>query len=177
MKCPRCSNGLLKGVIGNAAMFPCPERHGLLIPRKTVASIIERGWAAVPRQTAESRVFRPRAAPRASIGCPQCHLAMETYPFCGIRAIEIDRCLRCDRLWLDANELEDAVVAVAKAKYRLLDYDALKDKLRLPPLEGEHFFFRILRSYSYLCETDPALAEAAMGLYLVVRYFAPSLFA
>jgi len=104
---------------------------------------------------------------------------MERYPYCGIRAIEIDRCLRCDRLWLDANELEDAVVAVAKAKYRLRDYDATKEKLRLPPREAERplFSFGFLRGYSYLCKTDPALAESAMGLYLVVRYFAPFLFA
>ena len=43
---------------------------------------------------------------------------MEKYGYMGLAAVQIDRCDPCSLVWLDANELQNMVLALAKANYR-----------------------------------------------------------
>ena len=43
---------------------------------------------------------------------------MERYGYMGIAAVQIDRCDRCALVWLDTDELQNMVLALAKTNYR-----------------------------------------------------------
>ena len=43
---------------------------------------------------------------------------MEKYGYMGIGAIQIDRCDPCNLVWLDTNELQNMILALAKSNYR-----------------------------------------------------------
>jgi Zn-finger nucleic acid-binding protein len=43
---------------------------------------------------------------------------MEKYGYMGIAAVQIDRCERCSMVWLDADELQNMVIALAQSNYR-----------------------------------------------------------
>lgn len=43
---------------------------------------------------------------------------MDKYGYMGLAAIQSDRCDRCESLWLDAEELQKTVVALARTNYR-----------------------------------------------------------
>jgi len=52
---------------------------------------------------------------------------MEKYGYMGIAAIQINRCDHCSEMWLDADELQNMVLALAKSSYRS---EAAKERLR-----------------------------------------------
>ena len=50
--------------------------------------------------------------------CPDCAQPMEKYGYMGLAAIQIDRCDPCSVVWLDTDELQNMVLALAKSNYR-----------------------------------------------------------
>jgi Zn-finger nucleic acid-binding protein len=136
LRCPHCASSLVASRVEDTQVFSCPERHGLLIPQKTFASIVTKSWRAIPRDYAEQATFPPRQDRGADIACPACGVAMARHPYCGIKGIEIDSCPTCRRLWLDADELEAALAAVAKMNYRSTQREATHRRVRLKPGQG-----------------------------------------
>ena len=43
---------------------------------------------------------------------------MDKYGYMGIAAIQINRCDSCAEIWLDADELQNMVLALAQSNYR-----------------------------------------------------------
>lgn len=100
MRCPVDRQPLIPKAIGDAAYAICDECDGLWLTRKALEPpSIEP--AALP---AGSRKARPRSRPQRKIRvCPECdrHLYAES-----VEGIEIDRCMHCTGVWLDAGEYD-----------------------------------------------------------------------
>lgn len=82
--------------------------------------VLESSWHAVPQEAAETTSFR---APEgwqqaAALSCPDCHRTMDKYGYMGLAAIQINRCDPCAEIWLDTDELQNMVLALAKSNYR-----------------------------------------------------------
>jgi Zn-finger nucleic acid-binding protein len=106
----------------------------MLILHTDLIGVLESSWRAVPQDKAETTPFR---APEGwqnqpSLPCPDCHHTMEKYGYMGIGAIQINRCDPCAELWLDADELQNMVLALAKSNYRS---ESARDKSKRESLD------------------------------------------
>jgi Zn-finger nucleic acid-binding protein len=74
----------------------------------------------VSQETAEATWFHaPEGWQNAlSLTCPDCRQTMDKYGYMGLAAIQINRCDPCAEIWLDADELQNMVLALAKSNYR-----------------------------------------------------------
>jgi Zn-finger nucleic acid-binding protein len=91
-----------------------------LAAHRDIIEIIERSWRVVPETAAaEAQFIKPATASGdVMMRCPDCHQPMEQYGYMGLAAVTIDRCDKCALLWLDADELQNMVLALAKTNYR-----------------------------------------------------------
>lgn len=92
----------------------------MLLAHPDLAQVIEASWRAVPEEKAESTPFRTPDGwqKEPQFRCPDCGQPMEKYGYMGIAAIQIDRCEQCSLVWLDADELQNMVLALARSQYR-----------------------------------------------------------
>jgi Zn-finger nucleic acid-binding protein len=92
----------------------------MLILHADLIGVLETSWHAVPQDKAETTSFyAPEGWQNQSVlQCPDCHQTMEKYGYMGLAAIQINRCDPCAELWLDADELQNMVLALAKSNYR-----------------------------------------------------------
>jgi len=118
--CPRCAKTLDNQQLDAVAFRCCRDCRGMLILHADLIGVLEGSWHAVPQDKADEMTFR---APdgwqnQAALRCPDCHQTMEKYGYMGIAAIQINRCDPCAEIWLDADELQNMVLALAKSNYR-----------------------------------------------------------
>jgi Zn-finger nucleic acid-binding protein len=87
---------------------------------RDLIDVLEKSWHAVSCETAETAAFRANEGwqDEPKFLCPDCRQTMEKYGYMGIAAIQIDRCDPCALVWLDADELQNMVLALAKSSYR-----------------------------------------------------------
>ena len=118
--CPRCAKPLEEQQLDEASFRCCRDCKGLLIQHPMLIDVLERSWHAVLRAKAEATSFRVTEGwqNEPAFRCPDCNQTMEKYGYMGIGAIQIDRCDPCALIWLDADELQNMVLALAKANYR-----------------------------------------------------------
>ncbi len=92
----------------------------MLLLHRDLIDVLEKSWHTVSCETAETMAFRAAEGwqDEPKFLCPDCHQAMEKYGYMGIGAIQIDRCDPCALMWLDADELQNMVLALAKTNYR-----------------------------------------------------------
>jgi Zn-finger nucleic acid-binding protein len=92
----------------------------MLMLHTDLIGVLESSWHAVSQETAEATSFRaPEGRQNApALRCPDCHQTMDKYGYMGIAAIQINRCDPCAEIWLDADELQNMVLALAKSNYR-----------------------------------------------------------
>lgn len=85
-----------------------------------LTQVLWRSWRAMPPDMAENTPFRvaDKAGSEPVYRCPDCLQTMEKYGYMGMRAVQIDRCEKCGVVWLDADELQNMVLALAKYNYR-----------------------------------------------------------
>lgn len=118
--CPRCAKLMEESQVDNVAVQFCRACKGLLLAHADLTQILEASWRAVPVAEAEQHTWtRPEnVAPDRELSCPVCRLRMEKYGYLGLAAVMIDRCDRCNRVWLGAEELPKMVQALAQSNYR-----------------------------------------------------------
>lgn len=127
--CPRCAEPLEDEQLDELSFRCCRDCKGMLLPHADLIGILESSWHAVTQETAEATSFH---APEGwqnqpSLRCPDCNQTMEKYGYMGLAAIQINRCDQCAEMWLDADELQNMVLALAKSSYRS---EAAKERLR-----------------------------------------------
>lgn len=120
--CPKCRQVLEDVQVDTINARVCRACAGMLLAHPELVQIVESSWRAVPEKVAEET---PLHAPdgwqnEPMFHCPDCSAAMEKYGYMGIAAIQIDRCDGCNLVWLDANELQNMMLACAKS-YRRSD--------------------------------------------------------
>ena len=134
--CPRCGKSLEAAQVNEISVRLCGACKGLLIAHPALTKVADQSWRAVPEKVAEETAFRRSAGiEREPIyACPDCHRPMEKYGYMGLAAITIDRCETCALVWLDADELQNLVLALAKSNYR--SARALRAELDQPDIVG-----------------------------------------
>ena len=125
-QCPRCAVTLQNGVFHRIAMQLCPSCDGALVTRRTVPALLDR----MRRVLLESGHVDPEMAlesvrDKGPVAiCPRCNAAMEYYGYLGANNVFIDRCKRCDLVWLDPLELAAMSLLNARTRRRQADRDA-----------------------------------------------------
>ena len=118
--CPRCRQLLVENQVDEFTVRLCVPCKGILLSHSALVKILERSWRAVTPEAAEKLEFH---APEdwqnePTLHCPDCGRTMDKYGYMGLGAIEMDRCEQCTSVWLDADELQNMVLALAKDNYR-----------------------------------------------------------
>jgi len=120
VNCPHCAKPLEEQQLDTLSFRCCRDCKGMLISHPDLIGVLEKSWHAVSREIAETTEFLVTDGwqNEPAFLCPDCHQTMEKYGYMGIAAIQIDRCDPCSLVWLDANELQNMVLALAKTNYR-----------------------------------------------------------
>jgi len=118
--CPRCPKTLEEEQLDELWFRCCRDCKGMLLLHADLIGVLEKSWHAVPREKAETTAFHVADGwqNEPAFRCPDCSQAMEKYGYMGIGGIQIDRCDPCALVWLDADELQNMVLALAKDNYR-----------------------------------------------------------
>jgi Zn-finger nucleic acid-binding protein len=118
--CPRCQKPLETAQVDNIQVRFCQGCRGTLLAHPDLVQILEASWRAVSEEQAQKTPFRARKGwqKEAILRCPDCRQAMEKYGYMGLAVILIDRCDRCILVWLETDELQNMVLALAKTNYR-----------------------------------------------------------
>lgn len=118
--CPRCAKTLEEQQLDELSFRCCRGCKGMLLPHADLIAVLEKSWHAVPREKAETTSFCVAEGWQNEpvFRCPVCNQTMEKYGYMGIGMIQIDRCDACALVWLDADELQNMVLALAKTNYR-----------------------------------------------------------
>jgi Zn-finger nucleic acid-binding protein len=118
--CPRCRQELVENQVDEIVVRLCGPCQGILVSHADLVNILERSWRAVTPEAADKLEFHATDTLRTEpvFRCPDCSKPMEKYGYLGMAAIPIDRCDLCAVVWLDANELQGMVLALAKDNYR-----------------------------------------------------------
>jgi Zn-finger nucleic acid-binding protein len=98
----------------------CPRCHGVLLPRREMAGVVER-LAASLATTVSPDVEISVSDPGPLGPCPRCVARMEHYGYMGSSKVLIDHCPACDGVWLDASELGAMALMVARMDRRLAE--------------------------------------------------------
>jgi Zn-finger nucleic acid-binding protein len=118
--CPRCAKPLQDQQLDELSFRCCLGCKGMLILHPELIDVLDKSWHAVPKEKAETVSFYVKDGwqDAPAFPCPDCHQTMEKYGYMGIGAIQINRCDPCNLIWLDTDELQNMVLALAKTNYR-----------------------------------------------------------
>jgi Zn-finger nucleic acid-binding protein len=118
--CPRCQNLLETAQVDTIQVRLCQGCRGVLLAHPDLVQILEVSWRAISEKQAEEASFRApeKWKKEPTLHCPDCQATMEKYGYMGIAAVQIDRCDRCGLVWLDTDELQNMVLALARDNYR-----------------------------------------------------------
>ncbi len=120
MKCPQCSSFLQPSTYEGAFIYSCNSCGGEFMGGETLAYIVrtrqERFSAALTEMLAErTPVFGvPDAETTRSLICPTCGEPMEVLNYAVDSGIFVDRCVGCEGIWLDHQELEKIQIIMEK---------------------------------------------------------------
>jgi Zn-finger nucleic acid-binding protein len=99
MKCPVDRAELVEELVGSTGFASCPECGGLWLPHSARVDLVDpQSLSQATRRVPEERRVR-----RKYRACPRCKISMAAQT---IEGIEIDRCMTCDGIWLDAGEYD-----------------------------------------------------------------------
>ena len=118
--CPRCAKALEEQQLGEMSFRCCRDCKGMLLRHADLSDVLEKSWHTISREEAETMTLQVADGwqNEPKLSCPDCHQTMEKYGYMGIAAIQIDRCDSCSLVWLDADELQNMVLALARSNYR-----------------------------------------------------------
>ena len=155
--CPRCTRPLVAAQVDTYAVRLCQACRGVLARHREVIEIIDRSWRSIPAPVAAAAEFVKPVQADPPLRCPDCRQRMEQYGYMGLAAVTIDRCDKCALLWLDAEELQNMLLALAQANYRSEQRRQAESAAVLPlhgslaPVtEGEEDLSRALTSAQFL---------------------------
>jgi len=117
--CPRCQKTLETAQVDTIQVRLCQAGRGLLLAHPDLVRILESSWHSVSEKQAEEMQFHALEGwqNETALHCPDCGKVMEKYGYMSLGAIQIDRCDSCALVWLDANELQNMLLALAKSNY------------------------------------------------------------
>lgn len=112
MRCPIDGRELTPMEYEGALVFTCESCGGDLLSGDTLSHIVRTRESTFgelwPQLVQHSRPIMgtPAKSLQRGLGCPVCAAKMTTVNYFGSSDIFIDRCLQCQAVWLDRQELE-----------------------------------------------------------------------
>ncbi len=100
MNCPKCVAPLNEIVIEHVYLDFCTGCRGLWFDKDEMAFVTELK-NDLPNPQAERTQGRPTPFP-----CPRCDGRLEELKFIPLMDLLVDRCPKCDGVWLDSGELQ-----------------------------------------------------------------------
>jgi heat shock protein HtpX len=117
--CPRCRVPLAEAFYEGVAIRVCPRCGGRLVDAASVDKIVARREVAFSdalrekaRQFRETSIRNPlrrqkiESALAPDVPCPACGYRMAARPYNYQYFVPVDKCLSCEKIWFDADELE-----------------------------------------------------------------------
>jgi len=112
MKCPNCSSELKSVVYEGMEIYECPSCEGNWLEGKELSAIVRvREEVFSPEEIKE--VIQKRKpvtsiidSPERTLLCPECGLSMRKINYAYSTGVIIDRCPKCNGIWLDKGELK-----------------------------------------------------------------------
>jgi Zn-finger nucleic acid-binding protein len=128
LTCPSCGAGLLAAPYEGIELLLCERCGGRLVSTPQVGKLLARREAAFTDEqerladllsSGGDRLRRAAVLARGRpgvllIGCPGCAAPMMRSHYSYEHAVEVDRCVRCDLLWFERDELEALQILVER---------------------------------------------------------------
>jgi Zn-dependent protease with chaperone function/Zn-finger nucleic acid-binding protein len=128
LSCPSCGAGLLAAPYEGIDILLCERCGGRLVSTPQVGKLLARREAAFTSEqerladllsSGGDRLRRAAVLARGRpgvmlIGCPSCSAPMMRSHYSYEHAVEVDRCVRCDLLWFERDELEALQILVER---------------------------------------------------------------
>jgi len=112
MRCPGCSGSLRREKHQYVEFDICGDCRGIWVSGEQFRALAVKVAADGQVQSNAKLTFRPRKALRPSEDtpvriCPKCTLAMREFNYAYDSNVFLDRCEKCQGIWLDPNEIID----------------------------------------------------------------------
>src|SRR5437762_1589782 len=119
--CPRCAVALQSAELQGARLEACGRCGGRWLDPEALRTILDAGEPAPGTDEASAgegaaRHQVPLDRVREGLSCPSCAGGMETFNYATDSGVILDKCPRCNRIWLDGGELERVRRAVAASR-------------------------------------------------------------
>lgn len=128
--CPRCESPMVERRYDGAAIQSCPGCHGLEVGLRDLRRVAERlARDLVGKIDLEVPGSEGLGDPSGGLACA-CGKEMDNFAYLGLPDVRLDRCEWCERVWLDAEELELVARTCARSegRIRVLYEDARKGR-------------------------------------------------
>jgi Zn-finger nucleic acid-binding protein len=128
LTCPACGAGLVRAPYEGIDIAVCDRCGGRLVTSAQVGKLLARreaGFTEEQRRIADLLTASGDSLRRAAvlargrpgldlIACPKCGAPMMRRHFSYEHAVEVDRCLSCDLIWFEKDELEALQILVER---------------------------------------------------------------
>lgn len=102
-----------------SAVQSCPGCHGLEVAQRDLRRIAERlARDLVGQIDLEAPTPKGMGDPSGGLVCA-CGAKMDNFAYLGLPDVRLDRCESCERVWLDAEELELVARTCARSEARI----------------------------------------------------------
>jgi len=114
--CPRCNTPLTATDYQGVALQACTQCGGRWLSHDELKTVLD--TLEAPQEVRAPEEGTPTShrgadpSGKKDLPCPDCGRAMEPFNYAGDSGVILDKCPHCDRLWLDAGQLEQVQKAV-----------------------------------------------------------------
>jgi Zn-finger nucleic acid-binding protein len=140
MKCPRCGSDLEPVVYDDQKIEVCSQCQGEWLSSEELGKIVEHhDEVFTPAEIAamqgvNKEVFTAERDDHDELECPQCGSEMEHFNYGDTSGLILHKCIDCDGIWMDKDELRKVETLVDGWKGALQDdvkkYGPLIDKVQ-----------------------------------------------
>ena len=119
MKCPRCGSALEPVVYDGQNIEVCSQCKGEWLSSEELGKIVEHhDEIFTPQEIASMQgvskeLFTVEKDDHDELDCPQCGAQMEHFNYGDTSGIILHKCVECDGIWMDKNELKNVEILVA----------------------------------------------------------------
>lgn len=127
---PRCENELEEIVYEGIIVDTCPNCQGEWLDKAEIL-LINKAREEVFSEEEKAKVKGAREVviteikqPEKSIVCPRCNVSLQVLNYAYSTGVIVDRCPKCEGLWLDKDELEHIQIVIEEWQKRSPEIEA-----------------------------------------------------
>jgi Zn-finger nucleic acid-binding protein len=118
MLCPRCQSDLRETIYEGVIVDTCGKCEGEWLDKAEILLINKAREVVFSEQEqtkvkgAQEVVTTELKQPEKPLICPRCNVPLKVLNYAYSTGIIVDRCIKCDGLWLDKDELEHIQIVI-----------------------------------------------------------------